>query len=107
MDQFSGKKFVFLELTTSLALTESFSASANHCSVKKGSIIELDLSPYGTLFLMFSSLTKNSFSLSSFKILFLASNLSSPIYSLGAFSLILPASVKILIISRLFLWPTS
>ena len=31
---------------------------------------------------MFSSLTKNSFSLSSFKILFLASNLSSPIYSL-------------------------
>jgi hypothetical protein len=45
LDQFSGKKFVFLELTTSLALTDNFSASANHCSVKKGSIIELDLSP--------------------------------------------------------------
>ena len=44
---------------------------------------------------------------SSFKILFLASNLSNPIYSFGAFSLILPASVNILIISRLFLCPTS
>jgi len=79
LDQFSGKKFVFFEFTTSLAFIDNFPASANHCSVKNGSIIELDLSPYGTLFFMFSSLTKNSFSLSSFKIFFLASNLSRPI----------------------------
>ena len=44
-DQLAGKKLVFLELTISFALTESFFASTNHCSVKKGSIIELDLSP--------------------------------------------------------------
>ena len=72
-------KLVFLDLTIFFALTDNFFALMNHCSVKKGSIIELDLSPYGTLFLIFSSLTKNSFSLSSFRILFLASNLSRPI----------------------------
>ena len=87
----------------SFAFIESFLASANHCSVKYGSIIEFDLSPYGTLFLIFSSFTSNFLSESSFKILFLASNLSRPIYSLGALSLIFPASVKIFMISRLFL----
>ena len=44
-DQFKGKKFVFLFLTIFFALTDNFFASANHCSVKKGSMIELDLSP--------------------------------------------------------------
>ena len=36
------------------ALIDNFLASANHCSVKYGSIIELDLLPYGTLFFIFS-----------------------------------------------------
>ena len=41
----NGKKIVFFVLTIFLALIESFFASTNHCSVKYGSIIELDLSP--------------------------------------------------------------
>ena len=97
-----GKKLVFFDLTIFLALTASFFASTNHCSVKKGSIIEFDLSPYGTLFLMFSSLTRKSFLVSSFNNFFLASKRSSPINSSGALLLILPSSVKTLIIFNLF-----
>ena len=66
------------EYTISLALIDNFLASANHCSVKYGSIIELDLSPYGTLFFIFSSLTNKLRFFKSSKIIFLASNLSRP-----------------------------
>ena len=94
-------------MTIDFAFTDNFFAFINHCSVRKGSMTEFDLSPYGTLFLMFSSLTKKFFSFNSFKIFLRASNLSNPIYSSGALLFILPSSVKTFIISNLFLWPTS
>ena len=77
-------------MTIFFALTDNFFALTNHCSVKNGSIIEFDLSPYGTLFFIFSSLTKKSFSFNSSNIFLRASNLSNPTYSLGALLLILP-----------------
>ena len=59
------------------------------------------------MFLTFSSFTKICNSDNSSKILFLASNLSRPIYFSGAFLLIFPSSVKIFIFFNFCLSPTS
>ena len=80
-------------------------ASANHCSVKKGSITELDLSPYGTLFLIFSIFTRWPLSFSFCTNNFLASKRSKPKNSFIPFLFIEPFFSKIFIILRLFLFP--
>ena len=94
-------------MTIDFAFTDNFFASQNHCSVKKGSIIELDLSPKGTLFLIISSLTKSCNSFNFSNIFCLASNLSNPIYSFGALSLIFPSSFNMFIDFNFCLFPTS
>ena len=84
LDQLFGKKLVFFFLTTCMAFLDKNFASANHCSVNKGSIIEFERSPKGTEFFIFSIFSNKLFSLSILTIKFLASKRSNPINSFGA-----------------------
>ena len=102
-----GKKFVFFPFTAVIAFLDKNFASANHCSVSKGSIIELDLSPNGITFLILSIFSIKFLSLRYFITSFLASNLSKPIYSLGQLLFNFPFFSRIFIEFKLCLFPIS
>jgi len=93
-----GTNLVSPLLTDLIADFAKTFAFTYHWSNHHGSIIEFDLSPYGTVLFMVSTFS-NKFKLSSFLIIFsLALNLSKPSNSFVPFLFIVPFSLKILII---------
>ena len=76
-------------------------ASTYHWSISQGSTITLDLSPWGTVWVIFSFFTKRFKDLKTSTTFFLASNLSKPSNSLVPFSLIVASWFKIFITSKL------
>ena len=82
-------------------------ASANHCSVSKGSIIEFERSPKGKAFFIFSIFSNKFFLLSIFTIMSLAAKRSNPINSFGTELFNFPFFSKIFIDLSLCLFPIS